>query len=237
MYIDNFKTQINESHMAQAVEIPIKDIDIGEKTQSREKGLVTEGKKGYNSNLASVTQSIRNRISQGKPPLAVPAVVERLENGKWSMVLGHHRIRGSASNELETIKSVVTEFASKAVKRRFQKYNNDHPAPAEPNSRDDVQREIDDTIRDLVSQGYDLDRDKKEIRLRTWKEVEQVFANNWSPSRIENLVNKTLENVTETFPDAVQKFKAYDAIDAFEAARGIYNKPEITAPGESHPPA
>ena len=115
MHIDNFKTKITADHMSQARAIPIKNIDYGEGTQSRAKGVVVDAKAGFNSHLKAITQSIRYRLDNGKPLMKVPIVVEALGDDKYEIVLGHHRIRGHIANTLESIDSLEVTFSDDTV--------------------------------------------------------------------------------------------------------------------------
>ena len=230
MHIDDYRTKITSDHMAQARAIPIQNIDYGEDTQSRVRGGSFDKDGTDNSHLQSVSQSIKNRLDDGRPALDVPIVVD----DKMRLVLGHHRLRGFLQNGLESIDALAgVTFSDERTRRRFRLYNNDHDTPAETNSKYDLRCEVDETIRDLIdNQNYDINNDRREIRLQTRAEMKSIFGNTWSPSQIALMVDKWFENEIKSIPNVVTKFKAYTPEDAFAATKIIMDMQHLKEPGK-----
>lgn len=238
MEIKDWKVRITEEHMGDSIPIALADIDIREETQSRQKGGAFDKNKKGNSHLIKVTQSVRNRMSQNLDPIDIPIVVEDNDEDnekRFRMVLGHHRYRAFRDLGFDEIPAVVVDFAEKKreiLRRRFQKYNNDHETPAEGNSAHDLLREIGDSINDMISEGYDVERDKRTIRLRVTKDIKVMFGNNWTGSQIERMVGDWFEKYSQNNSDGQSKFKAYSSNDAFEVAKKALKLDHIKEPGK-----
>jgi len=236
--INNWKTKITKEHMGDSIPIALEDIDIREETQSRVKGGSFDKNKKGNSHLTKVTQSMRNRLSQNLDPIDIPIVVEDNDviNGKrFKIVLGHHRYRGFRDVGLDEIPAVVVNFdeeKEEILRRRFQKYNNDHETPAEGNSNSDVLKEIEDSINDMISEGYDIEKDKRTIRLAVTKDIKDMFGNNWTDSQIERMVGDWFENLSRDHSSDQIKFKGYGSTDAFNIAKKLLNLDNIKEPGK-----
>jgi len=235
--INNWKTKITKDHMWDSIPIRLEDIDIREETQSRVKGGAFDKNKKGNSHLTKVTQSMRNRLNQNLDPIDIPIVVEDndVSNGKrFKLVLGHHRFRGFRDVGLEEIPAVVVNFdeeRKEILRRRFQKYNNDHETPAEGNSNSDVLKEIEDSINDMISEGYDVENDKRTIRLTVTKDIKTMFGNNWTDSQVERMVGDWFEDHSRNSSSTQVKFKGYGSADAFNIAKKLLKLDHIEKPG------
>jgi hypothetical protein len=219
MEVKHFSRRITGVDMDKAADILIEDLDYNdENSQSRQGSGEFAANPDEKSHLLQVSQTVANRLQQGRSPLDVPIVVRKHPNPdapqKYLLVLGHHRIRAFVKNGLKSIPAIIVSFSDSKTLRRFQKYNNDPEAPAKANSQDDLLKEIDDSVLEAIELGLDPNDNKKDIIKLVTDEVSEVFANNWSKSQVKSRVQKWFDKQDETTSFYTPKVKAYDKADA-----------------------